>query len=108
LNGSNDLNWLCRHLDVVGCNHVIEHAQTKAFLRREHPMQVTAAIAYSETPNYRFSFLNLLTIGTTGTERSGGTFGTILFPTVACCPMAVAYLIENRGASIRDHIFREG
>jgi hypothetical protein len=28
------------------------------------------------TPNYKFPFFGLLTIGTIGTERSGGTFGT--------------------------------
>lgn len=28
------------------------------------------------TPNYKFPFFSLLTIGTIGTERSGGTFGT--------------------------------
>jgi len=33
--------------------------------------------------------------------------GHLFFFTVACCLMAVAYLIENRGASIRNHTFRE-
>ena len=31
-------------MNVVGRHHIIEHAQTKAFLRLENPMQVTASI----------------------------------------------------------------
>jgi len=30
--------------------YVIEHAQTKAFLRLENPMQITAPIAHFEAP----------------------------------------------------------
>ena len=30
---------------MVGCNYVIEDAQTKAFLGLEHPMQVAASVA---------------------------------------------------------------
>jgi hypothetical protein len=36
----------------------------------------TTADIVDGIPNYRFLFFGLLTIGTTGTERSGGTFGT--------------------------------
>jgi len=32
-------------MNVVGRDHVIEHAKAKAFLRLEHPMQVTASLA---------------------------------------------------------------
>jgi hypothetical protein len=66
-------------MNVVGRHHIVEHRETESLLCFKDPVQISATIAYSETPNYRFSFLNLLTIGTTGTERSGGTFGTILF-----------------------------
>jgi hypothetical protein len=39
------------------------------------------------TPNYKCPFFGLLTIGTTGTERSSGTFGTILFLLLTCLLM---------------------
>jgi hypothetical protein len=45
------------------------------------------------------------TSGTTGTT---GTFGTAWSETIERDIFTVAYLIENRGASIRDHRFREG
>ena len=35
---------LHQQVDVIGCHHVVEHAQTEAFLRFENPMQVTAAV----------------------------------------------------------------
>jgi hypothetical protein len=37
-------------------------------------------------PNYKFPFLGLPTIGTTGTERSGGTFGTASASTAVDLP----------------------
>jgi hypothetical protein len=33
---------LHQQVDVIGCHHVIEHAQTKALLSFENPMQVPA------------------------------------------------------------------
>lgn len=37
-------------MNVVGRHHIIEHAQTKAFLRLENPVQVTASILPSIKP----------------------------------------------------------
>jgi len=35
---------------IILSHYVIEHAQTKAFLRLENPMQITAPIAHFEAP----------------------------------------------------------
>jgi hypothetical protein len=42
-------------MNVVDRDRIIEHAQTKAFLSLEHPMQVTASVARSEASRkYKF------------------------------------------------------
>jgi hypothetical protein len=35
-------------VDVIGCHHVVEHAQTQAFLSCEHPVQIAALVPRSE------------------------------------------------------------
>jgi hypothetical protein len=51
-------------VNMVGCHNVIEHTKAKALLRLEDRMKILPPIHA------------LRTIGTTGTERSGGTSGT--------------------------------
>jgi hypothetical protein len=46
-------------VNVVGRDHIIEHAQTKAFLGFENPMKISVPITVSET---------IETIGTAGTS----------------------------------------
>ena len=39
-----------QQVDVVGCDYVIEDAETKTFLCLEHPMQVAASVALPSVP----------------------------------------------------------
>jgi hypothetical protein len=39
---------LHQEVDVIGCHHVVEHAQTQAFLSCEHPVQIAALVPRSE------------------------------------------------------------
>jgi hypothetical protein len=32
-------------MNVIGCDHIVQHAQAEALLRLEKPMQVTASVA---------------------------------------------------------------
>jgi len=65
-----------QQMDVVGCHHVVQYAETESLLCFGEPMQVPAPIAHfehsrsSKSPEANF-------LETTGTGRSGETAGTI-------------------------------
>ena len=55
LDALSDYVWPCvfdQKVYMVGRDHVIEHAQTEAFLRLEHPMQIAASVRVNLNKNF--------------------------------------------------------